>query len=282
MKTINKSIEFNNNIKLNKLEKPNIKLSKIGIISRDYRASNGNSDFSKSFDEILNYCDSKGCDSVVFSLYTLLEKNKIDINKLNRLKNIDAIFIEEFKYEKNESIAGQNKIYYKKDGYWDYREYTQKFGTLKYTNKFKEVVVAPFLKEIADVRSFGNCAVMLCGETNVVKYYRKEKEVRDDDSKLFNHLPLASKIILNPIHDRMTRHEMKKKRQFLSSNDRIVISVWNKGKTDKNGKTRDGKNEPWTIFKNGKELELKREILEIDKFENQDQIEIGILDVNMI
>ena len=64
---------------------------------------------------------------------------------------------------------------------------------------------------------------------------------------------------------------MKLKRQFLSENGRWVISVWNKGKKDKNGKVRDGFNPAWTVFHNGKEKK-------VDLIPNQLGVEIGILD----
>jgi hypothetical protein len=54
-------------------------------------------------------------------------------------------------------------------------------------------------------------------------------------------------VILNPIHDFMKRHEMKKKRAALSLDGRWVLSVWNKGKK---GETYT----PWTVFHNGSEL----------------------------
>ena len=64
-------------------------------------------------------------------------------------------------------------------------------------------------------------------------------------------------VILNPIHDRMTRYEMKLKRAFLSENGKWVISVWNKGRKNINGQTRDGKNPAWTVFYDGKELDIE-------------------------
>lgn len=46
---------------------------------------------------------------------------------------------------------------------------------------------------------------------------------------------VATKIILNPVHDKMTRFEMKLKRRFLPKNNRLVISVWNKEKFQLSG-----------------------------------------------
>ena len=111
---------------------------------------------------------------------------------------------------------------------------------------------------------------MLCGESNGVKYSRDSKAVHDD-FRLRKSIPEQAKIILNPVHDRMTRFEMNLKREFLSKNDRWVISVWNKGKVDKNGKVKDGKRPAWTIFYDGKEKAVES----IPEF----GVEIGILDI---
>ena len=107
----------------------------------------------------------------------------------------------------------------------------------------------------------GNITVLLCGETNVVKYDKGKKSVIDYFGVL-KAIPSETRIILNPVHDRMTRFEMKLKRAFLSKHNRLVISVWNKGKTDKKGKNRDGRNPPWTIYSDGKEINMQREYID--------------------
>lgn len=72
----------------------------------------------------------------------------------------------------------------------------------------------------------------------------------------------------------MIRFEMKLKRLFLSKNNRWVVSVWNKGKADKNGRPMDGPGLAWTVFHNGIEKDVKPE-------PNQLGVEIGIVDVKM-
>ena len=116
--------------------------------------------------------------------------------------------------------------------------------------------IEDFRKEVKEKRIFGNFAVLLCGETNIVKYNKDDKKIGDPD----NYLPLLNdeiKVILNPIHDRMIRPEMKPKRKYLSKNQRLVVSVWNKGRSDKNGKVKNYKTPDWTVFYNGMEKELK-------------------------
>jgi hypothetical protein len=66
---------------------------------------------------------------------------------------------------------------------------------------------------------------------------------------------------------------MKRKRRYLSSRGRWVISVWNTGKRDKSGKRRDARGYPWTVFYDG------REVGEADVIANQMGVKIGIVDI---
>lgn len=276
MKNIKNSVVQKGSNKLKISKAPNLKISKIGIVARDYRESNGNSDFSKSIIEILEYLDSKGCDSVLFSLFTLLEKNSLKIEKLEKYKNIKSVFIEEFEFNGRVRDVTVYKVYNKHANKWRINEFTQKFGTLEYTKKFNREVITPFIEEVKEDRIMGNCVVLLCGETNIVKYSKKTKKI-EDTFDFIKQIPSTTEIILNPIHDKMTRFEMKLKRQFLSMNNRIVVSVWNKGKTFSNGQTRDGINSPWTVYINGEEVLVKKENIEFQN--NTSKIDIGILNI---
>jgi len=257
-------------------EAPDLRISKIGIVARDYRGSNGKSDFAKNIIDILEYLDSKGCDSVLFSLFTLLRSNSLKIKTLDNFKSIKSIFVEEFEFKGQTRDVTVYKVYSRRANKWKINEFTQKFGTLKYTKTFNKEVIAPFIEEVKKERIMGNCVLLLCGETNIVKYSKKEKKI-EDAFDFLKHIPPTTKLILNPIHDKMTRFEMKLKRQFLSMNGRIVISVWNKGKTFSNGQTRDGIKPPWTVYLNGKEIEVNRENIELQN--NTSEIDVGILDI---
>ena len=270
-KVVNKNEPKNNTVS------PNLELSKIGIVARDYRVSNSNSDFSDNISEVLKKLDNKGCDTALFSLYTILESNSISVEKFNEFKNLKAVFIEEFKEMGGDETCF--KVYFKKKESWKIHEFTQKFAKLEYTNKFKQKVIEPFLKEVKTKRILGNSMVLLCGETNIVKYSKKSKSIEDIHG-LLKIIPPSTNIILNPVHDKMTRFEMKLKRKFLSKNNRIVISVWNKGKIFKNGKTRDGINPPWTVYFNEKEIQINKEDIKIHNDESK--IDIGIIDVKEI
>jgi len=278
MKIINK---YNVKESLNNpksLNESTFNISKLGIVARDYSELNGNSDFSTSIFEILDYLDSQKCDSVLFSLFTILDKNTITSKMLNSKKyqNLKSIFIEEFKYENKDRIANFFKIYQNLGNDWSNYEIIQKFGKLKYTKKFNVEIISPFMKEVKTNRITGNALVLLCGETNIVKYSKETKKI-EDKFNLINQIPDTVKFILNPIHDKMIRFEMKLKRQFLSKDNKVVVSVWNKGKTFANGKTRDGLTPPWTIFYNEIEILVNKENVNLSK--NNSRIDIGIIDI---
>jgi hypothetical protein len=120
--------------------------------------------------------------------------------------------------------------------------------------------------------------VLLCGEINSVKFnkYSDEKNQIEDDYRLSEKIPTGVRIILNPAHDLMTRHEMEKKRRFLSMPNRVIISVWNKGKLFNSAKTEKKKsrkeNDPWLAFRDGDAIEVKR----VDA--NDLHVEMGIVD----
>lgn len=277
MKTKSK---HHNSKTVNSVHSPNsISIEKVGIVSRDYRKKDKNRfrDFSYTFEGILLYLNEQSCDSVIFSLFTIVKRTSFEvmqtINNLN-IENIKVIFVEEF-IDSNERKAGEYVIYFKDKNKWEEYRLIQKFGTLEYTKLFKDTVIEPFKAEVKEQRLFGNCTVLLCGETNIVKYSKASKKI-EDKFKFLRVLNKDIKVILNPIHDRMTRFEMKLKRKYLSKNKRWVVSVWNKGKSDKNGKVKDGEKPAWTVYYNGKEKEIKPIVCNIS---NQANIEIGILDL---
>jgi hypothetical protein len=247
---------------------PNINITKLGIVSRDYRHTyeNGYRDFGHVLPDVLNMLDDQGCDAVLFSLFSIVKRESYDtMINLNGLENIRAVFLEEFQ-DGEPRERGRYVVYHRTKQGWREYEFYQTFATI---TGMSRAAIASFVEDEVLKRILGNCFVLLCGETNGVKYSPDEKTVKDTFG-LRAAIPEQASIILNPIHDRMTRFEMKLKKKFLSENHRWVISVWNKGKEDKNGKVKDGSSPAWTVFHNGKEMA-------IDTIENKHGLEVGIL-----
>jgi len=252
---------------------PSLRISKLGIISRNYQCKfcNGYRDFSHTLVAVLKLMDAQGCDAVLFSLYSIIPRDIYSpLPALKGLKTVKAVFLEEF-HDGKRRKPRRYLVYYRTLKRWAEYEFFQVFGSLR--EKHREDIVE-FVRKEMPKRILGNCCVLLCGETNGVKYSKEDKTVHDEFG-LKAAIPKDVNIILNPIHDRMTRFEMKLKRQFLSKNGRWVISVWNKGKKDKNGRTRDGLGAAWTIFHNEKEKY-------VELTPNQLGVEIGILDFSKV
>lgn len=251
--------------------KPHLNICKISIVTRDYgtRFSNGYRDFSHALPQLIKKLDDEGCDTVLFSLFSIIPRKGYDcFNTLKGLKNIKAVLLEEFQDGENRE-AGRFVIYHHTPYGWEEYEFYQVFGTI---TGMPQQDIDGFVQNEIPKRILGNACILLCGETNGVKYSKGDKKIHDTFG-LREAIPQENvNVVLNPIHDRMTRFEMKLKRKFLSENNRWVISVWNKGKQDKNGKIKDGKGPAWTVSHDGEELDVPR-------IQNDLGVEIGVVNV---
>jgi hypothetical protein len=212
--------------------------------------------------------DKQGCDAALFSLFSVVPRESFDVQAcFKNVRSIKAVLFEEF-HHGNERCPSRYVVYHKTKNGWKEYEFEQVFSTL---TGIKEDLIRDFVNKEMPQRVLGNCCVLLCGESNGVKYSPKIREVHDLYG-MTRAIPEHVKIILNPIHDRMTRFEMNLKRKFLSRNNRWVVSVWNKGKKFKDGKARDGDGPAWTVFRDGKEVLVER-------LPNELGVEIGTLDI---
>ena len=251
-------------------DKPCLDIARIGIVSRDYNLvyENGRRDFSHAFPAVLDHLDENHCDLALFSLYSLVPQGSFNpYPSLVALRNLKAVLVEEFEDGKKKKTLS-NVIYYRKGKKWHEYRFRQKFARLADTSDDE---LNDFVKKEMPNRIFGNFCVLLCGEINGVRYSKKDKKVHDVFG-MKKSIPQEAVVILNPIHDRMTRFEMKMKRQFLSRGGRWVISVWNKGKSFSGGKRRDGKKPAWQVFCDGREVEIA-------PIQNRLGVEIGIVEV---
>jgi hypothetical protein len=253
---------------------PRLTVAKIGIVSRDYNLM----DFSEPFSDILKRLDNEGCDTVVFSLYSIdfsKRKSFMPFRSI-RLRHVKAVLYEEGgRGEKNRQCV----VFYRRGSKWTrYPLPNWGFASLKgLTKKQKKEKVGNFIRYAIRGRTLGNCCAILCGEINGVPYHTDTRTVRDDFG-LRKSLKKQVTVVLNSGHDRMTRFEMKLKRAFLSQNDRWVISVWNKGKRDKKGRTHDGSKPPWTVFHSGREVTEKNVVGPRNPIE---KVDIGIVKIRV-
>ena len=250
---------------------PAFNFRRLGIVSRDYHHTfpNNRRDFSYSLPSVLRLLDEEGCDAVVFSMYSIIPRKGFSVaNKLEGLNSIRAVFIEEYKDGPKRAWL-RNVVYFRKATRWRSFEIHQKFGAL---GRLPKDVAPRFVAEEMPGRLMGGCCVILCGEINGLKYSRKSKSV-EDAFGLMAAIPANVRLAINPVHDRMTRFEMRLKRRFLSKG-RWVVSVWNKGKVHSDGKMRDGDRPAWDVYYDG---EPRNDA--VKAVHNELNLEIGLLDL---
>src|SRR3989339_903797 len=86
---------------VNRRIQPNLKVSKVGIVSRDYRYEfNGHADFSSNLEKLLNILDREGCDVILFSLFSFRTRQGFSIKKyFANLINIKLVIFETFQFD---------------------------------------------------------------------------------------------------------------------------------------------------------------------------------------
>lgn len=262
----------NRNVRTQANGMPWLKVRKLGIISRDYRYQfpNGSRDFSHAIRSIFKTLDGHGCDAIVFSLYSITPRRGVSIRRaLAGLRSVRAVFLEEFSEgEKRRSL--RNLVYYRTDTGWRSVAYKQQFKSLRQLDK--KVIHQFVTEEVPERRLMGGTAILICGETNGVKYSKTRKRI-EDTFGLARAIPSDVRLIVNPIHDRMTRFEMAMKRQYLSKG-RWLVSVWNKGRVDAAGRVKDGQHPAWDVYCDGRRCNE-----EVHKIASFPAIEIGILEL---
>lgn len=250
--------------------KINLNPKKIALITRSYtyqETEKQRRGFADCFSAVLDYCDQHHCDTLCFSLYALPHRSKRAFEKhLLQTQNIRFAIVEM-------CDSNNTYIYHKTDDVWRVAQIQQAFGTLKGTTKNQ---VRAFVDSIQKQRIFGNIGILLCGETNAA-VCRDHAFVEDTFG--CRAALTGVHVILNPVHDFMRRHEMKKKRQFFSEQKRLVLSVWNKGKFTTQGRRTDSLHKPpWTVFYDGHELDVKPQHYDNDVLK-KDGVEIGFVTV---
>jgi len=157
-------------------EIPALNVARIGLVSRDYshKYKNGRRDFSDAFPGILELLDKHKCDAVLFSLYSIIPRKPFSPLAHIQLNNIKAVLYEEFADGKKRKRK-QFVVAHRKNNQWRRYELSQMFGTLT-GNKQK---VIDFVRDEMQWRVLGNCFILLCGESNGVKYSPIDKSVHD-------------------------------------------------------------------------------------------------------
>jgi hypothetical protein len=221
-------------------------VKKVAVVSHNYNLINryGHQDFAEHFSQINKVCDSKACDTILYSLFTWDEKSPVPRNCQNifkNLKNVKCIILE----------VGNKKSVRKVVEVW-LKDEEQPRLLEQYFAKSSEPyeLKREFIRDIRK-RVFGNGIIIICGESNIANYVPKDGSFKDPFNFSDNLKSSGVKFVFNPLHDYMTRYEMKKKRGYYSKNKRAVITVWNQGKRKGEAAI------PWTFFYNGEDMTVK-------------------------
>lgn len=241
-------------------------IKRIGLVSHDYNVpdSRGHFDYSEHFARINKVCDDQGCDTILYALWTIDSTSPLERTHdaiFGGLNNIRRVVVE--LYDPPETIDHLET--------WVRGNETpivarQRFAQSTASDEEK----LQFLNDLP-ARQVGSAVVMICGESNITRLVRASGEFNDPYQFVERLRESDVRLVLNPIHDYMTRYEMRKKREFYSRGGRTVISVWNRGK---------GKEAwlPWTVFHDG--TEVTDQVHELaNPFIDRPDIRIGIFEV---
>lgn len=243
----------------------NLLVKKVAVVSHNYNLMNryGHRDFAEHFSQINNVCDNKTVDTILYSLFTWDDNSPVkrthqDI--FSGLMNVKCIIIE----------VGNQKSMRKIVEVWLKGEQ----HPLVLEQYFAKSSEPPERKRefIYDIRKrvVGNGLIVICGESNIANFVPSDGTFKDVFG--FNDILKSNEIkyVFNPLHDYMTRYEMKKKRSYYSNERRAVITVWNQGKRKGEAPV------PWTFFYNGDDL--SRNVHEVSpQISGRPDIRIGII-----
>ena len=242
------------------------RISRLALVSHDYNVedSRGLYDYTEHFSQVNHLCDQQGCDTVLYALYTWddrspLPRNHTDI--FSGLLRIQRVILE----------VGQLFDRY------DHVEVWQRDVDcpLVATQRFAKSAAAGYCKQafLDDLprRVVQDGLLVICGETNIASSVRGSDDFFDPYQFADFLRDMGVRLVLNPVHDYMSRHEMRKKRRYYSLGGRAVISVWNQGKKRES-------RQPWTVYYDG--ADRTDAVVEQPRpFSDRPDIRIGVLDL---
>jgi hypothetical protein len=212
-----------------------------------------------------------GCDTVLYALYTWDVRSAVPKTHealFGQLNHVRRIVMEcgDFSPHSNDPCYKDLWVEVWLRGELEPFIMRQRFNKSNASPSSKQA----FINDLAQ-RRIGDALLVLCGETNIAGTEDHSDHIKDP-YKFAEHLREAGvRLVLNPVHDHMKRHEMLKKLRFYSLGGRTVISVWNKG----NGR------EPkmlWTVFHDGDDRTA--EVTEISPpVPERPDIRIGIVSI---
>jgi hypothetical protein len=241
-------------------------IRKVALVSHNYKLtdSRGLYDYSEHFARINKLCDENGCDTILYSLYTWDQDSPV-VRKhdaiFGGLDHIQRIILEVG--QPGPKGIDHSEVWFR--GQQVPRTARQHFGKSSDPTASKRA----FMNDLP-ARRVADGLLVMCGETNIASMVRHSDF--NDPFRFTDRLgEMNIGLILNPIHDYMTRYEMKKKRCHYSLGGRTVLSVWNQGRGREASL-------PWTVFHDG--MERTTAVRELPRpFSDRPDTRIGVVDL---
>lgn len=194
----------------------------------------------KRLELMISIVNQSQADLIVFCGHTLKDRSDLDALKC-RIENKNTFVLFEIKQcEESDFLYLKNCLYTIADGIV-HNMYTNQFFATSNEIEGNESLCERFINELETRRQFNvkgkNCLVLQCGEINIIKNIQKEGnkpifriQERLDLKERFDNLLKDTQIILNPIHTPMgNQGKMKKRREYLSANNKYYFSVSQSG-----------------------------------------------------
>ena len=239
-------------------------VKKVAVVSHNYNILNtyGHQDFAEQASQIHAVCDSEGCDTILYSLFTWDEKSPVPRNNqslFKNLKNVRCIILE---------VGNKNSVQIFVEVWIKGEERPRIMNQCFAQSRDQYERKREFIRSIPK-RIIGNSLVAICGESNIANYMPSNGNFRDEFGFNGELEAREIRVVFNPLHDYMKRYEMKKKRAYYSENQRMVISVWNMGRGRESAI-------PWTVYYN--EKDITAQVREVSpRVNDRSDIRIGIL-----
>ena len=112
--------------------------------------------------------------------------------------------------------------------------------------------------------------LLLCGEANLITTERQSRAILDPYGVLPYLRGAKVRVVLDPLHTYMRRHEMVIKRQAMARAAHAVVCVWNRGCVAGSEAT-----VPWAAYREGRTV--TDQIQEVAAVPSQPGVRIGIL-----
>lgn len=251
-------------------------ISRIGLVSHDYNRLDcrGQWDYSEHFGEINRLCDQEGCDTLLYSLYTLERRASEPRNEesiFSRLTSVKNVVLEvgELYPDVKTRWAGNQAVEFWQRGNAEPSVAWQWFASKK---EMKRALVKGFIADLP-YRHIADGLLILCGESGILAADQRDQE------RFFAYLAKTEcRLILNPTHDYMKpiygNDYLRNRSRHASMDGRTSISVWNEGKLHQEPS-------PWLVFHDGIDCTDSVRELPIPIAERPD-VRIGIIDLPKI